>query len=193
MELDNTFDILRITDGFYRPYEGDVLGTAQKLGCVGSLGMEPDIRTVTKTCEGVVTDEITTTNFFTVSFAGHITIGALRDIFGLSNEGLKTGVRAIGRKTNGKRGVFTFVAEDMYGTEKKLIAYPNMSVANGYAFTHENGADEIAEIEIEFKALLDKADNFYYEAFESEITDEELKTGWSKTFDTDLVLETPIP
>ena len=193
MELDNTFDILRITDGYYRPYEGDTLGEAKKLGCVGSLGMEPDVRTFTKTCEGVVTDEITLINFYTVTFTGHVTIGALRDIFGLSNEGLKTGVRAIGRKTNGKRGVFTFVAEDMYGTEKKLIAYPNMSVANGYAFTHENGADEIAEIEIEFKALLDKADNFYYEAFESEITDEELRTGWSKTFDTDLVLETPIP
>lgn len=189
MELDQSFDILRITEGFFRPYDEETktYGVAKPMGCVGTLGMEADVRTISKKCEGVTTDEITKTNFYTVTFAGHATIGLIRDIFGLSNEGLKKGVYAVGKKTNGKKGVFTFVAEDMYGTQRKLMAYPKMGVVNGYAFSHENGADEIAETEIEFKAMADTLGNFYYEAYEDEVDDEAVKTGWSKTFDEELV------
>lgn len=189
LDLNQSFDVLKITNGFHRGYDSvaKTFGVAKKLGCTGSLGMDPDIRTITKKCEGVVQEEVTITNFYNVVVSGHMTIGVLRDIFGLSNEGLKPGVYAIGNKFKGKKGIFTWEAQDLYGTDKKLMAYPNMAVVSGFAFSHENGADEIAEIEITFKAMADTLGNFYYEAYESELTDEQVKTGWAETFTQTLV------
>ena len=192
MELNQSYDLLKVTNGQFRPWDEATKAylEAKALGCVGALGMEADVRSITKVCEGVVEEEITLINFYTVTITGHMPIGVIRDIFGLSNDGLRPGVYAIGQNTRGKKGVFTFEGQDMYGVQKKFMAYPKMSVTSGYAFSHENGLDEIAEIEIEFKAMKDSLGKFYYEAYEEELTDEEVKTGWAKTFDQTLV--TPI-
>lgn len=194
LDLNQSFDMLKITNGNYRGYDSvaKTFGVAKKLGCTGGLSADSDTRTITKKCEGVVTEEVNIINFLNVVLSGHMTIGVLRDMFGLSNEGLKPGVYAIGNKAKGKKGIFTWEAQDLYGTEKKLMAFPNMSVVSGFAFSHENGADEIAEVELTFKAMADSSGNFYYEAYESELTDEEVKTGWAETFTQTLVeLATP--
>ena len=194
IDVNQSYDVLKITNGYFRGYDPveKTYGTAKKLGCTGSLAMEPDVRTITKVCEGVAQDEVTITNFYTVTVSAHLTVGVLRDIFGFTNEGLKAGVYAIGKNSKPKKGIFTWETQDLYGVEKKLIAYPNMSITTGYAFSHENGLDEIAEVEISFKAMQDSLGHFYYEAYESELTDEEVKTGWAQTFDPILVtLATP--
>ena len=87
---------------------------------------------------------------------------------------------------------YTWQAEDLYDEQKKFMAFPNMRVTSGYAFSHENGGEEIAEVTISFKAMKDELGNFYYEAYENELTDESVKTGWAQTFDQSLVeLVTP--
>lgn len=194
MELDKSYDVQRITNGFVRIYDEveKTFGTAKATGCTGSLSMEPETRTVVKRCEGEVTEERVIIIGMLVTFVGHVPIGVLRDIYGFSNEGLKPGVYAIGNKSKPKKGIYTWQAEDLYDEQKKFMAFPHMRVTSGYAFSHENGAEEIAEVSISFKATKDELGNFYYEAYEKELTDESVKTGWAQTFDQSLVeLVTP--
>lgn len=194
MELNNTYDILKITNGYFRGYDPveKTHGAAKATGCTGSLSMEAETRTVVKRCEGEVVEERTIVTAYLVTLVGHLPVGVLRDIYGFTNEGLKPGVYAIGNKSKAKKGIYTWQAEDLYDEQKKYLAFPNMSVTSGYAFSHENGAEEIAEVTISFKAMKDDLGNFYYEAYEKELTDETVKTGWAQTFDKTLIeLVTP--
>ncbi len=194
MELDKSYDVQRITNGFIRVYDetAKTYGIAKATGCLGSLSTESETRTVVKRCEGEVVEERVITTALLVTFTGHMPIGVLRDVYGFSNDGLKPGVYAIGNKSKPKKGIYTWQAEDLYDEQKKFMAYPNMRITSGYAFSHENGAEEIAEVTISFKAMKDELGNFYYEAYENELTDESVKTGWAQTFDQSLVeLVTP--
>ena len=194
MELDKSYDVVRITNGFTRMYDetSKTYGAAKATGCLGSLSIESETRTVVKRCEREVTEERVITTGLLVTFSGHMPIGVLRDVYGFSNDGLKPGVYAIGNKSKPKKGIYTWQAEDLYDEQKKFMAYPNMRITSGYAFSHENGAEEIAEVTISFKAMKDELGNFYYEAYEKELTDESVKTGWARTFDQSLVeLVTP--
>jgi hypothetical protein len=194
MELDKSYDVQRITNGFIRVYDetAKTYGVAKATGCLGSLSTESETRTVVKRCEGEVVEERVITTALLVTFTGHMPIGVLRDVYGFSNDWLKPGVYAIGNKSKPKKGIYTWQAEDLYDEQKKFMAFPNMRVTSGYAFSHENGAEEIAEVTISFKAMKDELGNFYYEAYEKELTDESVKTGWAQTFDQSLVeLVTP--
>lgn len=188
MELNTLYKQYKVTNGQFRPIGAEgTPGTAMELGCTGALEAEPEMKTLSMRCEGDIVDEISKPEFYTVNFTGHLTLGVAREIFGLTNDGLKDGVYAIGDKSVPKKGVFTWEVYDMYNEGKKFMAFSNMVSTTGWVFSHENGADEVAEIEVEFKAMKDDKGNFYYEAFESEITDEEVKTGWLKLFTTELV------
>ncbi len=194
MELDKSYDVQRITNGFIRVYDetAKTYGIAKATGCLGSLSTESETGTVVKRCEGEVVEERVITTALLVTFTGHMPIGVLRDVYGFSNDGLKPGVYAIGNKSKPKKGIYTWQAEDLYDEQKKFMAFPNMRVTSGYAFSHENGGEEIAEVTISFKAMKDELGNFYYEAYENELTDESVKTGWAQTFDQSLVeLVTP--
>jgi hypothetical protein len=82
MELDKTYDVLKITNGFFRPYDSveKTHGIAKVVGCTGSLSMEAETRTVTKRCEGEVVEERTITTAYLVNVTGHFPVGILRDI-----------------------------------------------------------------------------------------------------------------
>lgn len=194
MELEKSYDLLKITNGYFRGFDpvAKTYGTAKSTGCTGSLNIEPETRTITKRCEGEVTEERVVIIGYLVTFTGHVPIGVLREIYGFTNEGLKPGVYGLGSKSKAKKGIYTWQAEDLYDEQKKFMAFPNMRVTSGYAFSHENGAEEIAEVSISFKAMKDELGYFYYEAYENELDEESVKTGWAKTFDKTLVqLATP--
>lgn len=193
--VDQVFKLLEITNGHFRPYNTatKTYGASKELGCTGKLSMQPEMKTITMRCEGRDADEVSKAQFYTVTLTGHILISVLRDIFGLTNEGLEPGVYAVGKNSKPKKGSFTWEANDMYGDIKKYIAIPNMAVVSGYAFEHENGGDEIAEIEIEFKAMADTEGNFYYEAFEGEGLSTEIKTKWINEFEPTLVKKVVTP
>ena len=72
MELDKNYDLLRITNGFFRGYDSETkaYGTAKSTGCTGSLSMEPETRTVVKRCEREVTEERVIITGMVVTFAG---------------------------------------------------------------------------------------------------------------------------
>ncbi|MHB0803743.1 phage tail protein, partial [Bacillus thuringiensis] len=61
----------------------------------------------------------------------------------------------------------------------RLIAFPNCSAATGFVKSIENGADELAEFEVEITALPDAYGEFYYEGINLPA---DVQTKWLTTF-----------
>lgn len=185
-----TFDQYKVTNGTVRWKKGETYNTANELGCVGTLGLETELKTVTKTCEG---DEVMSVDIPTRvngTLVLHMPVPIFREAFGLSNDGLTSGVYSYGSNSRPSTGIVAFDVEDLFGELKKKIAFPNLTFSGGLNWQIENGAEEIAMIETSFKALKDENSQFYYEGFDSEITDEEVKTSWNKEFTPELVKAT---
>ncbi|PFR53910.1 phage tail protein, partial [Bacillus cereus] len=106
----------------------------------------------------------------------------LRDIFGITNKNLKEGVFSYGVDSIGKD--FAFVAEevDTFEDVSRYIAFPNCTSATGFIKSITNGEEELAETELEITCLADEFDQFYYEAFVSELAPEDVKM-WMTAFD----------
>lgn len=179
-----TFDAFKITNGHVK-WDGETEST--ELGCTGKLEIETELKTVTKKCEGeeVFNMDIPVKQTGTLSL--HMPVEIARKAFGLSSDGLKTGVFAYGTNSRPGRGCLTFDVHDIYGTVKKMIAIPNASVSGGMKSIYENGLEEIAEVELSLQSLKDTGGKFYYEAFESEVEDAGVKEQWHMNFSHELV------
>lgn len=184
------FDQYKVTNGHIRWNKNGVLGDSEELGCTGSLAVEPEVREVVKICEGVEAASFTKTTKLTGTLVGHIKVSVLRSVYGLSTTDLKDGVYGYGSKSVGGTGTLTFDVTDITEETVKYIAFPNVSFTGGLTFSLENGADEIAQVEIPFTAHADKNKQFYYEGFADEIVEEAVKMGWHDKFDEELVKKT---
>ena len=101
-------------------------------------------------------------------------------------EELAPGVYAYGK--NSKHEEFTLTGEVMDEDDvKKLVAYPNCVVSSGIATKIENGAEEVAEAELEIAAFPDEHGFGKYEAIEELLEDENIKNKWMTSFNYDLV------
>lgn len=187
MDILEQFDLFEITNGQFRLKSKGVLQEAAKLGCTGEISVEAETSTITKKCEGKVAREVTTIQKLNGTFKGHMPVGVLRNVFGLTNDALKTGVHGYGKASVGASGLITFDVYDLGRENKKLIAFPNITFTDGLKFTITNGQEEIAEVEINFSAFFDDNGYCYYEAFEGDLDDDGVKTGWNKTFTPELV------
>ena len=178
-----SFDFLRVTNGNYKPASG----TNMLLGCTGGISGETDVKTVTRMCEGIPDRERQVPQFMTLTFRGHVNVDVYRSLFGIVNTGLKVGVYSYGSTSAGSSGTLTFKLVDMDGVKEKLIAFPNVKLNTGFVFSYENGAEEVAEVEMDFKAMVDAQSIFYFEGFVHVITDAAIKSGWAAAFNYDLV------
>lgn len=154
----------------------------EPFGCVGKLDGETEIKTIQKLCGGVPQKKKAKPTQMNITISAHLKLKVLRDIFGMTNKDLKEGVFSYGTDSIGKD--FTFVAEEVDDFEEavRLIAFPNCTSATGFIKSVENGAEEIAETELEITALADEYKQFYYEAIKSELTPEDAKM-WMTAFD----------
>ncbi|PTY77352.1 phage tail protein [Heyndrickxia sporothermodurans] len=184
------FDAVRITN-FNIKFKGEQ--TAQSFGCVGQLEGETEMITIVKKCEGVETKSKSKPQKMTLSLNAHVKVAPLRSIFGLSNEGLKPGVYSYGSNSKSKDFVLTADVIDEFEDLTKLIAFPNCTSSTGLTLSIENGADEVAELELEFTAMVDDNKNCYYEALLDELADTTVAETWRTNFTPDLVKEVPAP
>ncbi|MDT1957573.1 phage tail protein [Carnobacterium divergens] len=186
--METVFDEYRITNGTIK-WKGTTTSESTKLGCTGKLSLETELKTVVKTCEGdeVLSIDIPTKQTGTLSL--HMPVETARKAFGLNTKGLKKGVFAYGTQSRQGGGCLTFDVYDIFEEMKKLMALPNITFSGGFKWELENGNEEIAEVEIEFQSLKDEGNNFYYEALESEVEDEDVKTKWHENFSYALVKE----
>jgi hypothetical protein len=106
--------------------------------------------------------------------------------YGMDLDTLIEGVKAYGQ--NSRHEAFAIVQDvfDEDGVEK-FKAYPNCIIQTGVARKIENGAEEVAEIEMEVSIMPDEYGNGVYEALASELTDETAKTNWMTAFTPDMV------
>lgn len=176
----------------YKIQEGSLQfdnNTAISFGCIGTVDASSNTEEVVKKCEGVVVKKKKRITDMTVAITGHAKIPASRKIIGLSNEGLKTGLYAYG--TDSFSAPFTFAAKiiDMDGNVK-YIAFPKIENTKGLSVKVDNGVTEIAMDDFEFSAMIDSNNKFYYEAYESELEDETVKSKWLTNFTPELVKQT---
>lgn len=162
---------------------------ATSFGCIGTLEGSSDIATVEKKCEGAVVKTVKKVNKVDVTLTGHPYVAVLRNVAGMTNEGLKEGIYGYGANIKAKKIIFTAKVEDMEGNIK-YIAFPNMDDVSGLTISINNDVTEIEMKNFEFSALKDENGMFYYEALEDEITDEQVKTKWLTAFTPELVKET---
>lgn len=176
----------------YKIQEGSIQfdnNAAISFGCIGTLDGSSNTEEVVKKCEGVVVKKKKRIIDMTVALTGHAKIPASRKIIGLSNEGLKTGVYAYGTDTFSAPFTFTAKIIDMDGNIK-YIAFPKIENTKGLSVKVDNEVTEIAMDDFEFSAMIDSNNKFYYEAYESELEDETVKSKWLTNFTPELVKQT---
>lgn len=182
-----TFDAVSVKNTSVQFHDDE--GESTRIGCVGSISGETEMRELVKRCEGVEVRKRTRPEKMNLTLSGHVKVSVLRKVYGLSNDDLKDGIYKY--STNAKGQEFTLTADviDEFEDVTKLIAFPNCISATGLQFTIENGADEVAEVELEFTVYPNESNDFYYEALIPEIEDDEVQEEWHTDFSYELVEE----
>lgn len=161
--------------------------TAIKVGCVGSLEETMNSKTITKKCEGVVVKSVTKgdgTGELTLSL--HMRYDLYLKSYGMVSDGLKDGVYGYGRDSRHNPFCLTCEVFDEDGI-KKLKAYPNCIITSGLARKIENGAEEVAELELTVSVMPDDYGFGVYEAVVTEDLDNAIVTSWLNNFTPSLV------
>ena len=157
------------------------------VNCVGSAEEEMEAKTVTKSCRGVVVKKVSRgTGNGTVKVSAHIPWDAYTQAYGMNLDTLIKGVKAYGRNSVHEGFVIVMHIMDEDGNEK-LKAYPNAVLETGVSRKIENGAEEVAEIELEISVMPDEFGNGVYEVVVSDLEDETVKTTWMTAFTPELV------
>lgn len=159
---------------------------AERIGCMGSIEENADVKVVTKKCEGVEeTVAVKPTGTGEVKMSLHIRWKHYVKIFGMKFDELKPGVYAYGKGSTHEEFCFTGDVTNEYD-EKMLKAYPRMIVTDGKAMKVTNGEEEVAEIEITAKFMPDDHGKGTYEAMVNELSeDETLQTTWNQNFNAE--------
>lgn len=186
-----------MTNGVFSEYEVTEQGIKfedseefQSANCVGSSEEEMESRVVTKKCRGVVAKEaVKGTGKGTLKLSLHMPWAIYTEIYGMTLDTLIEGVKAYGSNSRHKRFAITQHVFDEDGAEK-FKAYPNCIVETGLATKIENGAEEVAEIEMEIAVMPDEFGNGVYQALATELKDETAKSTWMTAFIPSMV-QTP--
>ena len=161
---------------------------AEPLGCVGKLSENLNAKTVTKKCEGVTVKSRTRGDGTgELGFTLHIKESAFEKMFGMKTTGLKAGVRSYGRDSRHKEFCYTAKVLDEDGNVK-YKAYPRCCVTSGISRETENGAEEVAEIEVTASVMPDETGQGMYEAFADDL-DEVTASQWLENFSPSLVAD----
>lgn len=186
MSYNNVFSEFEVKNTSIK-FAGDTSGNAEKVGCVGSLEESMNTKTITKKCEGIVKKQVVKgdgTGELTLSV--HMKYDIFQKSYGMLSDGFKEGVYAYGRNSVHKPFCLTAEVYDEDGN-KKLKAYPNCVVTSGLARTIENGAEEVAEVELTIGVMPDDNGNGVYECIVQEDTDNTLVNTWLTNFSYSLV------
>lgn len=154
--------------------------------CVGSAEEEMETKIVTKSCRGAVEKKtVRGTGNGTVNLSLHMPYEIYTDVFGMDLDTLIEGVKAYGRNSIHKTFGMVEHVYDEDGVEM-YRAYPNCIIENGVATKIENGAEEVAEIELTVSVMPDDYGNGVYEAMADKLA-EDKKTAWMTAFEPSLV------
>ena len=182
-----------MTNGVFSDYEVDEIGFKfeeetgyQSAVCVGASEEEMEVKVITKLCRGVISKEkVKPTGRGTVKLTLHIPKAIYDKMFGMNLDSLIEGVKGYGRNSVHKNFGMVQHVTDEDGVEK-LKAYPNCVVKSGKTSKIENGAEEVAQVELEVSVSPDEYGQGLYEALYDEV-DETVASKWMTEFAPGLV------
>lgn len=149
--------------------------------CIGSCEEELESKTVSKKCRGVVKKTRTKgTGNGILKISAHIPYKIYEQAYGMDLDSLKEGIKAYGENSVHKEFSTTQLVKDEDGNIK-YKAYPNCMIKTGIVRKIENGAEEVAELELEVSVMPDEYGNGMYEILESEATTE-ITSDWMTKF-----------
>lgn len=186
------FDSMAIKNSSVQFFENGVQQEGTRFGCVGSLGGETTLKEIIKKSEGVEVRKKIKPEKIELTVSAHIPVKVVRNLFGIDSKDLKPGVYSYSQDSSGKEFVYTADVIDEFEDVVKLIAFPKCVSTTGFKFSIENGADEVAEMEVQITAYPDANRKLYYESFISELKDPTVAENWHKLFTSDLV-KVPTP
>lgn len=169
------------TDGTFK-----ASATATVIECIGHLNEEIEVRTITKSCRGVVKKRITKeTGNGTIDMSLHILYELYNDIMGRKSDALKDGVYGSSADTRHAYYCVTAQVEDEDGNIK-YKAYPKCQVTDNVTRNVENGGEEVAESDLAFAFMPDANGFGMYEALASSLETADA-AKWMESFTPDLV------
>lgn len=187
----NEFNECRITSAHVKTYDRKtgVLSTekSKAMGCTGAIEFSPEYKVIVKNCEGVEEKSVKKLIKLAGKIKLHMPLSIARTVYGLSNDGLKTGVYALSSKDITPNMLFTAIVIDLFSDEEKYVCLPKISITSGFAKSIDNTSEEVAEVELEFTAYKDENNKFYYEALKSEVDEASVGTKWMEEFTPALV------
>lgn len=149
---------------------------SDRIGCVGSCEETKNVKTITKKCEGVVKKQRTRGDgTASIKLSLHMCWEHYYRALGMKFEEFKEGVFAYGEDSKHEEVCITSKVFDEDGN-LKLKAYPRFCITEAVATKIENGAEEVAEIEISGTALPDDNKKCTYEVMISTLEEEDLET-----------------
>lgn len=167
-------------------FSGD--SAAERIGCVGKMTETKNLRQITKKCEGVVKKQVTRGDGTVgLQYELHIRKNLLHKLLGMEFEELKEGIYAYGENSVHQEGCITARVKDEDG-RAMLWACPRFSITEAYAEEIENGAEEVAQVNISGTGLPDEYGNAVYNAYVDELDEtgkEAFITAWLTNFDSD--------
>lgn len=159
----------------------------QTAECIGSYEEELTAKVITKKCRGIVRKKVVKgTGEGTLKITAHIPYDIYTAMYGMELDSLIAGVKGYGQNSVHKK--FSLVAHvtDEDGVEK-YKAYPNCVIETGKTSKIENGAEEVAEIELEVSVNPDDYGQGMYEALAADLTDSTVESTWMTAFTPALV------
>lgn len=154
--------------------------------CIGKWEEAMEARKTVKKCRGVVAKQRTRgTGAGTCKVTAHIPMELFNVLHGMEDDELAEGVYAYGTASLHPVAVITLDVFDEDDNEK-LKAYPVCTVTTGPTRNVENGAEEVAEVDLEVGVAPDDTGRGVYEALASNLS-EEIKTAWMEGFTPELV------
>lgn len=183
-----------MTNGVFSEYELREMGIKFKsadeyvaANCVGSCEEELDVKVITKMCRGVVFKKtVKGAGTGKLSISMHLPWTVFTQAYGMKLDNLIEGVYAYGENSRHEGFAITQHVFDEDG-EEKFKAYPNCIIETGVSRKIENGAEEVAEVEMEVSIQPDEHGNCVYEALASELKDETAKSTWMTAFEPSMV------
>lgn len=155
-------------------------------GAVGNLEESMNSKTVVKKYRGVESKTRTKgTGAGEVKISMHIAYEVYKKMYGMNLDTLIDGVCAYGQNSVHPVFASTTKVRDEDGNVK-FKAYPNCTVKEGMARKVENGAEEVAEIELTIAVMPDETGNGLYEALADDLS-EEVAGKWMTDFTPEMV------
>lgn len=157
-------------------FKGDTTGSATD--CNGQLSGETEMKTIVKKCGATEVKSKAKPIGMTVTITAHVPVEVFRNFYGLEQDAqLKKGIYSYGPSSTGRDFSLAVQVVDDFEENEKLLAFLSATSNTGLTFTIENGADEVAALELETKILVDEFGYFYHEAIVPEL-EEDLTDKW---------------